>query len=289
MAGMAQRLEVVIVTVSMLAMGCSALEVPPPSRPLTVTTQAPTRVHGDRVFEPANDDPILALHAHDDLDDGPSAGPTRRPIESAGSRHISTHEQKHEERKRQLLKDLEDERRAVCPLVLSFDGEDVSFDSMEQENTFDLGGSIPCLARDWPTASTPWLVRDLNGNGTIDGGHELFGAGTQLPDGSFAEHGFEALAQLDEDGDGWITPLDSAHGSLLVWSDQNGNRRADPGELQSLEELGILAIGLDYAVDPRCDARGNCAIERGVFLWTTDDAEAPRRGHVIDVHLVCRQ
>lgn len=46
------------------------------------------------------------------------------------------------------------------------------------------------------------LVRDLNGNGLIDNGTELFGNSTILSNNETAANGFEALKELDSNGDG---------------------------------------------------------------------------------------
>lgn len=54
------------------------------------------------------------------------------------------------------------------------------------------------------TKKDGFLCLDLNGNGTIDNGGELFGDKTLLADGTTAKNGFEALAQYDGNGDGII-------------------------------------------------------------------------------------
>jgi hypothetical protein len=170
------------------------------------------------------------------------------------------------------------------PLVLSFDGRTPLIHPNDAE--FDIGDGSQCRT-DWPDAATPWLVYDLDGNGEIDGGHELFGTTMRMPDGTFVENGFVALAVLDEDGDGWITNQDSAWPLLALWSDHDGDRRSSPGELQSLDATGIIGVSLDYVEDPRCDDRGNCALERAPFLWSSSDG-ATQVGAAIDLHLACR-
>ncbi len=134
-------------------------------------------------------------------------------------------------------------------------------------------------ATDWPTADTPWLARDLDGNGRIDGGHELFGSGTWL-DGRRARHGFEALAPLDENGDGVLDRKDPAFSELVLWADADADRRSRPGELLPLSAVGIDAIPLSFDRRATCDDRGNCGIER-VDL-------AAGRGQIVDLYLPCR-
>ena len=110
----------------------------------------------------------------------------------------------------------------------------------------------------WPDAQTAWLVRDLDGDGQISSGRELFGSFTSL-EGHRAVNGFEALAVLDADGDGLITPRDPGHAELRLWFDRDGDRRVEAGELES---LGALVLPVTFTVEVRCDALGNCGRER---------------------------
>src|SRR5262249_54811465 len=127
---------------------------------------------------------------------------------------------------------------ASTPLVFSFGDARVSFDA-RQGGAFDLAGRQTSVVTDWPTAATPWLALDRNGNGRIDDGGELFGSATVLASGNFASNGFEALAELDSDGDGRITPHDARWGELVVWADANGDRASQASELTSLESMGV--------------------------------------------------
>jgi hypothetical protein len=279
-----------------LAPGCAALQVPEarlPQRPFTVVDRPAVRVGGDVLgaSEPAVDEPEAERSASSSDRTGSAAGldvlarAPSRPEGSNASVDWSDHRQAvFDENMRQHFPDWQS---SWCPLVLDFEGGGVTFDSTETGARFDAGGTTPCERFDWPDPNTPWLVRDLDGNGTIDGGHELFGTGTRMPDGTFAPNGFAALAVLDDDGDGWITPADAAWSSLFVWTDHDRNRRTDPGELHSLDGLGVTALALDYDVDRRCDARGNCRVEQGRFVWMTDSG-APGVGQLVDVHLACR-
>lgn len=168
------------------------------------------------------------------------------------------------------------------PLVLQFD-EPVRFASSSA--AFDLGPQ--CGATDWPDAATPWLALDRDGSGTIDGGHELFGSATVLAGGAVAEHGFVALAELDRDRDGRITPADPEFARLLLWADRDADRRSTGWELDSVAGAGLVAIDLAYRSDRTCDARGNCEVERASFTWR-DPLGRVRTGQVVDVHLACQ-
>lgn len=170
------------------------------------------------------------------------------------------------------------------PLVLAFEGERVEF--TRALGAFDLVGRGLSVDTDWVGASTPWLAIDLDGNGAIDDGRELFGSMSELPDGTRARNGFEALAALDEDGDGRITAKDPAFARLQLWRDTDQDRRSARAELQRASDAGIVAIELDYAGAPRC-TNGSCEVERARFVFR-DAAGRERRGDVVDVHLARR-
>ncbi|MBK9753722.1 MAG: calcium-binding protein [Nannocystis sp.] len=171
------------------------------------------------------------------------------------------------------------------PLVLAFDARDPLFTAPQSAAAFDISGADACTTPDWPTAATPWLARDLDRSGSIDGGHELFGNGTLLPSGDHARHGFAALASVDSNLDGAITPADLAWPELLLWSDHDSDRRSTGWELLPLHAHGVASINLDYYLAPVCDARGNCSRERASFTLNHNSSQA--HGEVIDVYLRC--
>jgi hypothetical protein len=65
---------------------------------------------------------------------------------------------------------------------------------------------------------------------------------------------------------------------------RDGDRRSTPDELVPAASIGLVSIDLDYAVDPRCNARGDCEVERASFRYT-DASGVTRTGAVVDVHL----
>jgi hypothetical protein len=170
---------------------------------------------------------------------------------------------------------------ASTPLVLSFDGAPVAF--RESARAFAINGTMS-VATDWPTSRTPWLALDRNSNGAIDDGGELFGSATLLKSGERAENGFLALRELDTDGDGQLTPADAGWSQLRLWNDGDADRVSSSTELTGLGARRLVSIDLGYAVEKRCDDRGNCEVERAGFRYV-DEAGVEKSGVIVDVHL----
>lgn len=167
------------------------------------------------------------------------------------------------------------------PLVVAFDNQPVAF-SAAGHHAFAFVPGEPA-ATDWPTAATPWIARDLDGNGAITSGTELFGSSTALAGGATARNGFQALAALDANADGTLDARDPAFVELVLWSDHDGDHRSTPDELRRLASV-VTAIPLAPTLDARCDARDNCEGERGPLHWR--DATGTRRtGTVVDVYI----
>ncbi len=172
---------------------------------------------------------------------------------------------------------------ALCgatPIVIAFDDAPVAY---------GRGGRFAFLpgdpvATDWPTAATPWLARDLDGDGAITSGAELFGGNTVLARGGTGASGFDALDELDANGDRVLDARDPAFATLRLWAD-DGDRVTGPGELRRLDAI-VVAIALDDALAPRCDGRGNCERERAAITWR--DGAGLHAGAAIDVHLRIR-
>ena len=109
----------------------------------------------------------------------------------------------------------------------------------------------------WISAEDGVLVRDLNGNGLIDNGTELFGNSTILSNNETAANGFEALKELDSNGDGIFSNQDKAWNEVKVWQDANQNGYTDVNELKSLDSVGITEINLNYKQQQVADENGN--------------------------------
>ncbi len=103
------------------------------------------------------------------------------------------------------------------PLILDLDGDGFNIEAKKNGTNFDLDKNGFAEKINW-TSRDGFLCLDLNGNGTIDNGGELFGDQTLLADGTAAKNGFEALAQYDGNGDGVIDENDEIFSSLNVWT-----------------------------------------------------------------------
>ncbi|MGH7455336.1 MAG: hypothetical protein ACRENG_28545, partial [bacterium] len=87
----------------------------------------------------------------------------------------------------------------VDPLAIDLDGDGIETAGINGASTvlFDHNADGLKTGTGWLKGDDAWLVRDLNGNGTIDSGAEMFGDQTLLPNGQKAASGLQALRALD--------------------------------------------------------------------------------------------
>ena len=254
----------------------TAFEDPPPPEPIVLTEAqrwflslgAGERKTVREICREGRRDPCFGM-----LPRPRGAAPTRMEqlmAQLSGDRHATGHTVHEYCRQR--------DPSIVCdtPLVVAFDGH-VEFEPSTASFAF---GAVP-TRNDWPTAATPWIALDRDGDGAITSGAELFGDATVLPNGAHATNGFEALAALDANHDGVIDRRDPMFDKLVLWSDRDGDRKS-AGELTRLADV-IEEIPLAHSVVPRCD-RGNCEGERASMTWRDADGRT-RIGAVIDVYL----
>ena len=150
------------------------------------------------------------------------------------------------------------------PLVINLDTNVASVS--DQKFFFDLDADGTEESISGLNAGSGYLALDLNDNGIIDDGKELFGTASG--------NGFLDLAQYDEDGNGWIDEKDTIFNKLLIWvTDENGN-----SELYHLKEKDVGALCLsniatEHSLNNPLTNQTNGAIRSsGLFLYENGTA-----------------
>jgi len=154
------------------------------------------------------------------------------------------------------------------PIFLDLTGNGIQTTSVDDGVLFDLDADGHLEETAWAAPGTGILVRDINGNGRIDSGAELFGDSTVLKSGKKAINGFVALADLDFNNDGRIDELESRVFGLRIWRDDNMNGIADEGELLTFREADVHSINLSFKVSLDRDANGNSHRMQGTYVRT---------------------
>ena len=159
------------------------------------------------------------------------------------------------------------------PLVLDLNGDGIHTTGLDDTVSFDLTGDGIAERLAWtdPTTDEAFLWIDLDRNGRVDDGRELFGHGTILESGSRAKDGFEALAQHDQpslggNSDGRISSEDRVWRQLRLWVDSNHDGVCVPAESGPIAEYGVLEIPLSYSVHEEADESGNVHRLRGSYI-----------------------
>jgi hypothetical protein len=177
------------------------------------------------------------------------------------------------------------------PILIDLSGNGFSMTDQKGGVKFDFYGNGKPRRIAWTAAGAlnGWLALDLNHNGKIDNGEELFSNVTRQP-GQSAQHlGFKALAQYDDpklggNGDGVIDARDAIYSRLRIWVDKNHNGVTDAGELMTLKAAGIKSIAVNYEDAHYPDLYGNQFRYRAQVVWTAASKNA-RQGWAYDVVL----
>ena len=161
---------------------------------------------------------------------------------------------------------------AVSPMVLDLDGNGVSTLSAREGVNFDLNATGSTANQyGWVGGNDGLLVRDINQDGTINDGRELFGSATVLSNGQRAGDGYTAMLDLDANQDHKLTAADAAFKELQVWVDADHDGQTDTGELKTLADLGIVELDLNAQ---RSTATDNGNLLGLVSSYTTNDGNS---------------
>lgn len=137
--------------------------------------------------------------------------------------------------------------RPITPIAIPLGnhvwGEDpASLLALDARVPFDADGSGVRREWSWISPDAAWLVYDPRGTGYITSALQWFGNVTFW---LFWANGYEALAALDDDGDGELTDGELRH--LALWHDANSNGISDPGEVRPLSDHGIVALSWQFS------------------------------------------
>ena len=154
------------------------------------------------------------------------------------------------------------EQKVCDPLVINFDTDLADLSDMSFFFDLDCDGQEEKINR--LTAGSGFLALDLNNDGIINDGSELFGPQSG--------NGFADLAKFDEDGNGWIDEADSVFEKLRIWTkDANGN-----DVLYSLKDknVGALFLGAadtQFSLNDVMNATKGYVRQTGLFLYESGE------------------
>jgi len=174
------------------------------------------------------------------------------------------------------------------PIVINFENGDYRLTGSNSPVRFDIRGDGHPLLMGWTAAGAneAFLWLDRNHNHAVTSGAELFGNFTRLRNGQFAENGFEALAELDDNHDGLIDDRDAIWPQLQLWRDLNHDGISQPDEIQYLSASGVTAIDLRYHWTDRHDTWGNGFRYESLVSITDEMGHASHKRPVYDIFFV---
>jgi hypothetical protein len=155
------------------------------------------------------------------------------------------------------------------PLVVDLDGDGIQLSP--RRVSFDLAATgepalIPTLL-----GADAFLALDLDGNGRIDSGAELFGNATSCGAQRCAD-GMAALAQHDANRDGVIDERDPIFERLLLWRDANRDGQSSAEELMPLSAVGLREIALATRSGAGLVAGPGSALRAASYSWADGTA-----------------
>jgi hypothetical protein len=148
------------------------------------------------------------------------------------------------------------QRKQTDPLILDMDANGFDLTSADDGAEFDIDadGNIDKTAV--TRGNDAMLALDLNGNGVIDNGKELFG------DQNGAKDGFAELAKYDENADGIIDSRDGIFDGLKLLRFVKNSAGGYEQKITTLKSSGITAIDLLNISGTKEEINGNSIFKK---------------------------
>ena len=145
------------------------------------------------------------------------------------------------------------------PLVINLDSNVASVSDQKIRFDLDADGVEDSVSVLKPGSG--YLALDLNDNGRIDDGSELFG--------TKSGNGFYDLSRYDSDGNGWIDEADDIFQKLKICVyDENGEQTLYKLKEKDIGAICLRNVSTEHALNQISDNRTNAVIRRtGIFLY----------------------
>ena len=167
------------------------------------------------------------------------------------------------------------------PLIIDLNQDGIHLGPSGEGVWFDMQNSGQAQHMQWVAANgnEAFLIYDLNGNGIVDNGSELFGNGTFMRAITASQNknnikstikaaltnaanGFVALAQFDSatlggNDDGVISSDDAVWSKLSLWLDSNADGQSTPDEILTLQQANLTQLDTIPRSNQRQDSAGN--------------------------------
>lgn len=156
-------------------------------------------------------------------------------------------------------------KQILCdPLVINLDTDVASVSDQKMMFDLDADGVPDSISR--LQAGSGFLALDLNGDGVVNDGRELFG--TRSGDG------FSDLAKYDSDGNGWIDEADDVFDRLRICVfDEDGHQRLFKLKEKDLGAIFLGNVQSDFSLNDQSTNRLNARLRRtGIFLYENGTA-----------------
>lgn len=143
------------------------------------------------------------------------------------------------------------------PLVINFDGTAAQLTDTKFAFDIDADGKQDNISFVGPGSG--FLALDLNGDGKINDGSELFGAKSG--------DGFGDLAKYDSDGNQWIDENDAVYSALRIWTrDLSGNDRLTSLSNQKVGALYLGNLATPFSIKDSNNTEQGLVQASGVYL-----------------------